>query len=217
MEDSNPAPAPQPAEKPSKDPVLFRPRARGLKRAKSGSDLTPEEVPVLDTAARRIAWIAERMAAGLYVTGDHIIAAKKWGLKPRTVEHHVETASKIVEYSTGDLEKLRNLSMTRLESIAAAEGPDRLRAVQTALQVTGLLRGGALDNPSNGTLTAEQADYRMVSAIRCPDSRMLGILRAAFQQANPKLRALLDEFTGVLGTGVTLPDTITLQPVTPSQ
>ncbi len=168
-------------------------RARGI-------PLDPEDVPQIESRTKRVGWIAERLAAGLWQPGDAKIIGKEWGRATITVERYAEEASTHLELLTGDIDKIRALSAMRLQLIAHDHETDahaRIKASEVLLKLTGDLKGGR-EEPS---MTQAEREQAIIDSIAHPDDAMERLLREAFARAGDRLRGLIAEFGGTVTTG----------------
>lgn len=103
-------------------------RARGKEAA------TPKET------RRRVYRIAELMAAGEWSPDLEPQLAAEWELAPGTIRKMTAEASRLLEYTTEDRQKLINLTRLRLQRILEDDDNDRVAAARTLLEHLGELR-----------------------------------------------------------------------------
>ncbi len=186
--------------------------AKPAKRPKPGASrqLTPRardlpaldvaDIPVFDRQAQRVGWIAERIASGQWRTEDIKPIAQAWEKHDVTVRDYATKAAMVVELHTDDIAKIRLAAVVRLHSIGEDYGeatPDRLRATELMLKVTGALRGGSDEH----TPSAAEVNAAIFESVRNPNDEMLVILRRAFSDPSDTLRGLLAEFAVVNAKG----------------
>lgn len=92
------------------------------------------------THRERVFAIATLIAGGEWLPRMADELAAEWRLSPVTVRHMAAEASRLVEYTTGDRQKLVNLARLKLRQIMLEDGPDRVQAARTLLEHLGELR-----------------------------------------------------------------------------
>lgn len=170
-------------------------------RARVLAPIVDEDVPILDGQTRRVGWIAERLAAGLWHTEDVKVLSRVWDRSELTIRNYAAMASTHLELLTGDIDKIRNLSALRLQLLAHDHETDpnaRIKATEILLKLTGDLKGGREEKDSMTTSEREQA---IIDSIANPDDTMERLLREAFSRGSDRLRALIVEFAPVNTSG----------------
>ena len=103
----------------------------------------PREVRLLEPALKRerIYWIAGRMALGEWRSkrDHHEKVAGEWGVTIQTVRDYAAEASRLVQWSSHDLEQLELWCRQRLHQIAGEDHGDRVQAIKLLLQNIGKL------------------------------------------------------------------------------
>lgn len=181
----------------------MKPTASVPARARVLAPIVDEDVPILDGQTRRVGWIAERLAAGLWHTDDIKVLSRVWERSELTIRNYAAMASTHLELLTGDIDKIRNLSALRLQLLAHDHETDpnaRIKATEILLKLTGDLKGGREEKESMTTSEREQA---IIDSIANPDDAMERLLREAFAKAGDRLRAIAAEYVGVVTEGET--------------
>lgn len=136
---------------PAEPAVNPRPRARvKVKRQPRPGQPPPpaagseEAIEAAEAKRKRIWHIAQLIAAGMW-TKDQSRKytqelAAEWGVTFMTVRAYAAEASRWVDMSTGDREKLRDLVRQKLTQWMQEDGHDRVQAARTALEHLGELR-----------------------------------------------------------------------------
>lgn len=149
------------ATEPPREPPVTRRRAQAKKKATKSKarkpepelDLHPQPRPEdrsKDDDARpptpqelkrsRIFEIAQLMAAGEWRPAMAKSLGKVWGLDKKTVQHYSAEASRLLDYTTGQRERLVNIARVRLLEVMQENETDRVQAARTLLEHLGELR-----------------------------------------------------------------------------
>ena len=101
-----------------------------------------KRAPNIDPVERkaRTFVIAQLMAANAYGRKQEREFAAAWNCKRNTVRRIAIEASRLLEWTTSDRETLRKVVEVRLMQIANENDGDRVQALRTILEATGLLR-----------------------------------------------------------------------------
>lgn len=110
---------------------------------------TPQEVK-----RGRIFQIAQLMASGEWRASMAKTLAKSWStaswaVSVKTVQHYSAEASRLLDYTTGQREKLVQIARVRLLEIAQQDETDRVPAVRTLLENLGELRQNVTVKPAH--------------------------------------------------------------------
>jgi hypothetical protein len=102
--------------------------------------LTPQEIK-----RGRIFEIAQLMASGEWRASMAKVLAKRWSspawtMSVKTVQHYSAEASRLVDYTTGQREKLVSIARLRLLQVLQENETDRVQAARTLLEHMGELR-----------------------------------------------------------------------------
>jgi hypothetical protein len=102
--------------------------------------LTPQEIK-----RGRIFEIAQLMASGEWRASMAKVLAKRWSspawmMSVKTVQHYSAEASRLVDYTTGQREKLVSIARLRLLQVLQENESDRVQAARTLLEHMGELR-----------------------------------------------------------------------------
>jgi len=104
---------------------------------------TPQEVK-----RGRIFEIAQLMASGEWRSPMAKALGKVWKLDKKTVQHYSAEASRLLDYTTGQREKLVNIARMRLLQVLHEDENDRVPAARTLLEHLGELRQNITMKPA---------------------------------------------------------------------
>jgi hypothetical protein len=109
--------------------------------------LTPQEIK-----RGRIFEIAQLMASGEWRASMAKVLAKRWSspawtMSVKTVQHYSAEASRLVDYTTGQREKLVAIARLRLLQVLQENEGDRVPAARTLLEHMGELRQNIVVKP----------------------------------------------------------------------
>lgn len=151
-------PATPVAETPPAKATKKRPKPKARKpKAEEGEafDLPPSQQPDPDddkppptpqeVKRARIFEIAQLMASGEWRASMAKVLAKAWStpqwqVSIKTVQHYSAEASRLVDYTTGQRERLVNIARLRLLEVLQENETDRVAAARTLLEHMGELR-----------------------------------------------------------------------------
>lgn len=158
--DSPTAARPAPSSK-RKAPTKPKPKAAKREPEQDPEDLPPAEMPTDPDAPvltpqelkrARIFEIAQLMASGEWRASTAKVLAKrwsspKWTMSVKTVQHYSAEASRLVDYTTGQREKLVAIARLRLLQVLQEDESDRVQAARTLLEHMGELRQNIVVKP----------------------------------------------------------------------
>jgi hypothetical protein len=133
--------SPKPERQPEQDPDELPPLSPAdIPTDPNAPVLTPQEIK-----RGRIFEIAQLMASGEWRPSTAKVLAKRWSspawtMSVKTVQHYSAEASRLVDYTTGQREKLVSIARLRLLQVLQENESDRVQAARTLLEHMGELR-----------------------------------------------------------------------------
>jgi hypothetical protein len=176
---SGTAPTGSAAASSKRKPKKPKPKAKRPPKREPEQDpdeLPPAEIPVDPNAPvltpqelkrARIFEIAQLMASGEWRASMAKVLAKRWSspawtMSVKTVQHYSAEASRLVDYTTGQREKLVSIARLRLLQVLQENESDRVQAARTLLEHMGELRQTHVIQPADpfdGWSEAEMDHY----------------------------------------------------------
>ncbi len=139
--------------------------------------------PMRALAARdaRVRVIATEMAAGKWSPERVPEYAAEWNADESTIRHYSAEASRMLDWTAGDREKLVQLFHVRLAQIALSsdeETRDQIAAIRLEVELLGLLRQGpaAQVTVNVGKLGPSELRSELRASLQDPDDTFLEVL-----------------------------------------
>lgn len=126
----------------------------------------------------RVYRIALEMANGTWTPERSEALAIEWCLAPASVRHYSAEASRMLEWTANDKERIREAVVARLWQIIESEGEDKdvISACKLVLEVMGERRLGPAVQVNVGTMSDAEYSKHLRAELRDPDDALLAAL-----------------------------------------